>query len=67
MRLDGDLPPVTMTSGIAGLEELSTINRAVGVLIGDGHRPEAAHDILRRGASVAGTDTHQFARRLLGR
>ena len=67
VRLDGDLPPVSMTSGIAGLEELSTINRAVGVLIGDGHRPEAAHDILRRGASAAGTDTHQFARRLLGR
>ena len=67
VRLDGDLPPVSMASGIAGLEELSTINRAVGVLIGRGHRPEDAHDALRQAASVAGTDTLRFARQLLGR
>ncbi len=67
VRLDGDLPPVSMTSGIAGLEELSTVNLALGVLIDHGHRLKDAQEILRGGASAAGTDTHQFARRLLGR
>lgn len=67
VRLDGDLPPVSLTSGIAGLEELSTINRAIGVLIGRGHALEGAREILRRGAAASGTDTHQYAGRLLGR
>ena len=67
VRLDGDLPPVSLASGIAGLEELSTINRAIGVLIGRGHELEGAREILRRGAAASGTDTHQYASRLLGR
>jgi hypothetical protein len=67
VHLDGDLPPVSMSSGIAGLEELSTVNRALGVLIGRGHHPQDAQEILRRGAYAAGTDIHQFAGRLLGR
>ena len=67
VALDGDLPPVSTSSGIAGLEELSTVNRALGVLIGRGHPLEDAREILRRGASAAGTDLHQFAGRLLGR
>ncbi len=67
IRLDDDLPPVSMVSGLVGLAELSTINRAAGFLIGQGHLPVDAHDTLRRGASAAGLDTHLFAARLLRR
>ena len=67
IRLDADLPPVSMTSGLVGSEELTTINRAVGLLIGQGHLPGDAHDLLRRGALAVGLDADRFAARLLGR
>ena len=37
--LDADLPPPTTMSGLVGLDQLTTINRAVGMLIDQGHHP----------------------------
>lgn len=65
IELDGDLPPTSTVSGLAGLAEFSTINRAVGVLIGRGHLGEAAYEALRRGATAAGVEVHVFAAGLL--
>lgn len=67
IRLDGDLPADSLTCGLVGVEELSTINRAVGMLIGQGHPPKSAHRTLRRRALAAGLELHVFAAQLLGR
>lgn len=63
--LDADLPPPTTMSGITGLEELSMVERAVGIMIDHGHHPDDAHATLRRKAAVAGVDPHIYAARLL--
>jgi hypothetical protein len=63
--LDADLPPPTTMSEIAGLDELSMIERAVGIMIDHGHHPDHAHDTLRRHAAVAGVEPHIYAARLL--
>jgi hypothetical protein len=63
--LDGHLPVDVETSGsgLAGLDEFSRINQAIGVLIGRGHSPDGALDELRRladldgGHLVSGADT----------
>jgi hypothetical protein len=65
--LDADLPPSTLVSGTTGLYELSTINRALGVLIGRGHHPDHARETLRRDASRLRLETHAYAAQLLGR
>jgi hypothetical protein len=65
--LDGDLPPATLVSGVTGLDDLSTINRAVGILIGRGNHPDEAHATLRRHAAVAGVAVNIYAARLLQR
>ena len=65
--LDSDLPPTTLLSGMTGFDELSTINRAVGVLVAEGHLPDHAHVVLRRRAASAGVDAHVYAARLLRR
>ena len=65
--LDADLPPQTSVSRLAGLHEMSTINRAVGMLIEQGHHPDDAHSVLRRHAAAAGVDTHIYAAQLLRR
>ncbi len=67
IELDGDLPPPSLISGLVGVAELSSINRAVGFLIGQGQLPEDAHDTIRRGAAAAEIDVHLFAARLLRR
>ncbi len=67
MLLDSDLPPATLLSGMTGLEELSIINRAVGILVAKGHHPERAHAVLRRRAASAGVEAHVYAARLLRR
>jgi hypothetical protein len=41
--LDADLPPPTTMSGFVGLDQLTTINPAVGMLIDQGHQPNQAH------------------------
>lgn len=67
IRLDQDVPSDSLISGLVGLEPLSTINRAVGLLIERGVLPETAHRTLRRGASAAGLDVLAFAAQLLAR
>jgi hypothetical protein len=63
--LDADLPPPTTMSAIAGLDELSMVERAVGIMIDHGHHPDHAHATLRRHAAAAGVEPHIYAARLL--
>jgi hypothetical protein len=65
IALDADLPPPAAISGLVGLDELSTINRAVGILIDHGHHPHQANAALRRDAAAAGLEPHIYAARLL--
>jgi hypothetical protein len=65
--LDADLPPATLVSRLTGLDDVSTINRAVGMLIDQGHHPDEAHATLRRHAVTAGVEPHIYAARLLRR
>ena len=67
IRLDADPPPRTRGFRLSGLTELSIIDRAVGVLIGQGHHPDHAHGTLRRNAARAGLEPHAWADRLLQR
>lgn len=64
-ELDADLPPVRTSSGIAGLDELATVNRAVGILLEQGHDPDTGLDLLRRRALAAGVPVHVVAAELL--
>jgi hypothetical protein len=65
--LDADLPPNPAVSGLTGLSELSAVNRAVGIMIDWGHRPDRAYDTLRHRADAAGLETHVYAAHLVGR
>ena len=66
VRLDRDLPPPTQATAITGIEELSVINRATGVLIDRGTDPEQAMHELARHAAAAGLNPYTYARTLLG-
>jgi hypothetical protein len=46
LRLDEDIP-LALVSDLTGVVRLSTINEAVGVLIGHGHTPDSAQRELR--------------------
>ncbi len=65
--LDADLELPPTVSEVTGLDELATIHRAVGLLIGRGHDPATAHQTLRDGADGDSTSTYAWAVRLLGR
>jgi hypothetical protein len=65
IELDVDLPPVSCRSGLTGLAELTVLNRAVGMLIQQGHDIEQAHEVLRREAAAAGVEPHIYAARIL--
>ncbi len=65
ISLDTDLPPSTRSFGLSGLDELSTINQAVGVMIDHGHHPDEVHATLRRHAAAASAAPHAFAVALL--
>ena len=54
-----------MVSGVTGLDDLSTINRAIGILIDQGHHPDQAHATLGQYAAAAGVAIHVYAARLL--
>ncbi|MBB3326655.1 hypothetical protein [Microlunatus antarcticus] len=65
VELDRHLPPSGITSGVEGLDELATVQRAAGLLISAGHDPVAAHETLRVGAADHGSSTYEWAVRLL--
>jgi hypothetical protein len=66
IRVDDPMQPTTMSSGLVGAAELSTINRALGILIGEGHSyPEAARAELARLAEKEGVSVLVGAGRLV--
>jgi hypothetical protein len=67
IELDADLPPVSRRSGLTGLAELTVLNRAIGILVDQGHDIEQAHHVLRRDAAVAGVELLIYVARLLRR
>ncbi|HWJ52457.1 MAG TPA: hypothetical protein VNT24_03660 [Propionibacteriaceae bacterium] len=65
IRLDADPFPHTRGFSLSGLTELSTIDRAIGVMIVQGHHPDHAHATLRRDAARAGMEPHRWAAHFL--
>ena len=65
--LDADLPLRDPTPGLSGIDQLSTVNRAVGMLIGQGHNPDQAIRLIHREAASAGIAPHVYAAQLLYR
>lgn len=60
LHLDGDIPSA-LASDLTGVRRLSTINEAVGVLIGHGHTPDRAQHELRHLADTARISIHRAA------
>jgi len=56
IMLDRGVAPTTMVAGLLGLDERSVINRAVGVLIENGHHPDHAPAVLQDQAAAANRD-----------
>jgi hypothetical protein len=67
IELDVDLPPLSRRSGLTGLAELTVLNRAIGILVAQGHDIEQAHQVVRREATAAGVEQHVYAARILRR
>ncbi|WP_344805580.1 hypothetical protein [Microlunatus ginsengisoli] len=65
--LDADFPPHTPPPGLSGLDQLSTINRAIGILIDQGHNPDEALRALQRHAAAADVEPYVYAAQLLKR
>lgn len=65
IKLDADLPPLSRTSGLTGLAELTALNRAIGILVDQGHDIEQAHQLLRRDAAAAGVEPQIYAARIV--
>jgi hypothetical protein len=63
--LDEHLTAPAEVSALSGLQELSIINQAVGVLIDRGHTPQAARDELHQHASNEGRSPYASAERLV--
>lgn len=64
-ELDVDLPAARARSGISGLNELAAVNRAIGVLLEQGHDPDSGLDLLHQRALAAGVPVHVVAAELL--
>jgi hypothetical protein len=67
IELDVDLPPLSRVSGLNGVAELTLLNRAIGMLMAQGHDIEQARQVLRREAAAAGVEPHIYAARILRR
>jgi hypothetical protein len=65
IELDVDLPLLSPNSGLTGLGELTVLNRAIGLLVDQGHDIEQAHQLLRRDAAAAGVEPYAYAARIL--
>ena len=63
--LDADLAPLSRASGLTGLAELTVFNRAIGMLVDQGHDIEQAHQLLRRDAAAAGVEPQIYAARIV--
>jgi len=64
--LDDPIAPTTVASGLVGAVDLSTLNRAIGVLMGEGQpSSEAAQAELLRLAAVAGVSVLALASKLI--
>jgi hypothetical protein len=67
IELDTDLPLLSRKSGLTGLAEFTVLNRAIGILVDQGHDTEQAHELLRRDAAAAGVESQVYAARILRR
>jgi hypothetical protein len=67
IELDADLPSLSRVSELTGLAELTVLNRAIGMLVDQGHNVEQADQLLRRDAAAAGVEPHVYAARILCR
>ena len=65
--LDADLSPLSRASELTGIAELTVLNRAIGMLVDQGHDIEQAHQLLRRDATAAGVEPQTYAARIIGR
>jgi hypothetical protein len=65
IELDADPPPLSRTSGLTGLAELTALNRAIGMLVDQGHDIEQAHQLLGRDAAAAGVELQIYAARII--
>ena len=65
LRLDEDIPSA-LVSDLTGVRRLSTINEAVGVLIGHGHTPDGAQRELRHMADTTRISVHRAAEAVIG-
>ena len=66
IMLDADLAPLSRASGLTGIAELTVVNRAIGMLVNQGHDIEQAHRLLRRDAAAAGVEPQTYAARIIG-
>jgi len=64
--LDADLALLSRASGLTGLAELTVLNRAIGMLVDQGHDIEQAHQLLRRDAAAEGVEPQTYAARIIG-
>ena len=67
VTLDQHLTRSSMTSSFVGAAEVTTINRAMGYLIEEGHDPAGASAELGRRAATAEISVPAYAAQLLGR
>ena len=65
IELDTDLPLLSRVSQLTGLAELTVLNRAIGMLIQQGHDTEQARQVLRQEATAAGVEPHVYAARMV--
>lgn len=65
IELDVDLPLRDTGSGVTGLQELATIERAAGFLVGQGHDPNTVMEGLHLQAAAGGIAVHVLAAQLL--
>jgi hypothetical protein len=63
--LDADPPPASRAFTLSGVAELAAIDRAIGVLIDQGHNPDHAYASLREDAARAGMEPFGRAVRIL--
>lgn len=65
ITVDGPFLPTTVESGLVGAVDLSTIHRAMGLLIGEGHHPDHAYAELIGRAVAAGSTVLACAAQLV--